>query len=104
VTDPPQSKTTSRSSGEQHRPFIEVEFGKRRNAVTIFQDLVEHRVYEGRYNAVKRFMRSLRSHESWVSCRFETSAGAEAQVDYGESQCTTRACGHVAQRSSKATT
>jgi len=76
VTDPPQSKTTSRSSGEQHRPFIEVEFGKRRNAVTIFQDLVEHRVYEGRYNAVKRFMRSLRSHESWVSCRFETSAAA----------------------------
>jgi transposase len=77
-------RATSRSSCEPHRAFIEVEFVKGRNAVAIFQDLVEHHGYEGSYNAVKRFAHALRPRDPWVSCRFETAPGQEAQVDYGE--------------------
>jgi hypothetical protein len=46
----------SRSSCEPHRSFIEAETAKGRNAVAIFQDLVEHHGYDGAYNAVKRFV------------------------------------------------
>ena len=74
----------SRSSCEGHRPFITAEIAKGRNGTAIFQDLVEHHGYEGSYDAVKRFVRSLVSSTPKLSCRFETLAGQEAQVDYGE--------------------
>ena len=74
----------SRSSCEGHRPFITAEIAKGRNGTAIFQDLVEHHGYEGSYDAVKRFVRSLASSTPKLSCRFETLAGQEAQVDYGE--------------------
>jgi transposase len=74
-----------RSSCEPHRSFIEAEFAKGRNAVAIYQDLVEHHGYVGAYNAVKRFVHSLRDGGDRKSyCRFETAPGEEAQVDYGE--------------------
>lgn len=79
-TDP----VSTRSACEAHRPFIEAEFAKGRNAVAIYQDLVEHHGYEGAYNAVKRFVRKLRASDPKISCRFETLPGQEAQVDYGE--------------------
>jgi len=78
----------SRSACEPHRPFIEAEAGKGRNAAAIYQDLVEHHGYTGAYNAVKRFVGKLRGSKSKVSCRFETEPGQEAQVDYGEGALT----------------
>ena len=45
---------------EPHRDFIEAEAAKGRNAVAIYQDLVEHHGYDGAYNAVKRFVGKLR--------------------------------------------
>ena len=39
----------SRSSCEPHRSFIEAEAAKGRNAVAIYQDLVEHHGYDGAY-------------------------------------------------------
>lgn len=83
ATDP-----RSRSSCEAHRAFIAAEVAKSRNAVSIYQDLVEHHGYGGAYNAVKRFVGKLRPHEPKVSCRFETEPGQEAQVDYGEGALT----------------
>lgn len=80
---PTQSGKT-RSACEPHRPFIESEFAKGRNAMAIYQDLVEHYGYVGAYDAVKRFVRTLRKDEPKISCRFETAPGQEAQVDYGE--------------------
>jgi transposase len=80
----PLRRSTSRSSCEPHRAFIEGELAKGRNAMAIFQDLVEHRGYEGHYNAVKRFARKVSPTEPWVSCRFETGIAEEAQADYGE--------------------
>ncbi|MGH7707672.1 MAG: IS21 family transposase [Candidatus Binataceae bacterium] len=74
----------SRSVCEAHRAFIEAEVAKGRNAVAIYQDLVEHHGYDRAYNAVKRFVGKLRPTDPKISCRFETELGAEAQVDYGE--------------------
>ncbi len=80
----PTDSGKSRSVCEPHRAFIEVEFAKGRNATAIYQDLVEHHGYVGAYDAVKRFVRTLRKDEPKISCRFETLPGQEAQVDYGE--------------------
>jgi len=80
ATDP----DPGRSSCEPHRSFIEAEVNKGRNAMAIYQDLVEHHGFEGAYNAVKRFVRSLAPRLPKVSCRFESEPGQEAQVDYGE--------------------
>jgi transposase len=76
--------TKSRSSCEVHRPFIEAEVSKGRNGMAIFQDLVEQHGYEGSYDAVKRFVRSIVSRTPKISCRFETLPGQDAQVDFGE--------------------
>jgi transposase len=80
--------TRSRSGCEPYRSFIEAEAAKGRNAVAIFQDLVEHHGYPGAYNAVKRFVGKLRPRSPKISCRFETEPGQEAQVDYGEGALT----------------
>ena len=84
----PTGSRRSRSVCEPYRSFIEAEAAKGRNAVAIYQDLVEHHGYEGAYNAVKRFVGKLRPAEPKVSCRFETDPGQESQVDYGEGALT----------------
>ncbi len=83
-----RSPPPSRSSVREHADFVEGELEKGRNAVAIYQDLVEHRAYTGSYDAVKRFARRIRPSDSKVSCRFETAPGEEAQVDYGEGAAT----------------
>jgi transposase len=80
----PSAASRSRSNCEVHRAFIDAEINKGRNAVAIYQDLVEHHGYAGAYNAVKRFVGKSRSHDPKISCRFESLVGQEAQVDYGE--------------------
>jgi transposase len=80
----PAASKRSRSNCEEHRAFIEAEVAKGRNAVAIFQDLVEHHGYVGAYNAVKRFVGKLRAHEPHIKCRFESAPGEEMQVDYGQ--------------------
>jgi transposase len=80
----PTGSARSRSVCEPHRDFIVSEVAKGRNAVAIYQDLVEHHGYGGAYNAVKRFVGKLRSRDPKISCRFETEPGQEMQVDYGE--------------------
>jgi transposase len=80
----PTDSAVTRSSAEPFRAFVETELAKRRNAMAIYQDLVEHHGYTGSYDAVKRLARKLRKREPKVSCRFETEPGQELQVDYGE--------------------
>jgi len=79
-----QPASSSRSSVGEYADFVESELNKGRNAVAIYQDLIEHRGYSGSYDAVKRFARRVRPADLKVSCRFETAPGEEAQVDYGE--------------------
>lgn len=78
----------SRSRCREHAEFIEKAIAAGRNATAIYQDLVQHHGYDGSYDAVKRFARTLRSDEPKVSCRFETEPGQEGQVDYGEGALT----------------
>jgi hypothetical protein len=48
---------------EAHRSWIEAQVQLGRNAVSIYQDLVESHGFEHRCNSVKRFVHALRSRE-----------------------------------------
>ena len=68
------------SACEPHRAWIERQVSLGRNAVSIFQDLVEEHGFAHRYNSVKRFVatRSPR-HERQCRCKAST-AGSKTTV------------------------
>jgi len=72
------------SACEPHRTFIEAQLRLRRNAMAIYQDLVDQHGFGGAYNSVKRFVRRLREVEPGQFDRLEFLPGEEMQVDYGE--------------------
>ncbi|MFC1609868.1 IS21 family transposase [Myxococcota bacterium] len=81
----PPGRSPQASSCEPHREFIELALDKGRNAMAIWQDLVDQRGFEARYSAVQRFVRKLRSEMTPVEHPVITTLpGQEAQVDYGE--------------------
>lgn len=76
------------SKCEPHRAFIDAQLRLGRNAMAIYQDLVDHHGFDGAYNSVKRFAAQLR-HKApeqfdWLSF----APGEEMQVDYGEGATT----------------
>jgi transposase len=73
----------ARSACEQYRPWIGEQVCLGRNAVSIYQDLVERFAFEHKYNSVKRFCRALRKKNPTQYDRLEFPPGEEAQVDYG---------------------
>ena len=83
----------ARSACEPHREWIEEQVRLGRNAISIFQDLVELHGFEHRYNSVKRFVRRLRKKDPKQFDRLEFLPGEEAQVDYGTGAKTLHACG-----------
>lgn len=83
----------ARSHCEPYRVFIEQEVAKDRNAVSIFQDLVERFAFTHKYNSVKRFVRALRKREPERFDRLEFLPGEEAQVDYGTGAPAMHPCG-----------
>ena len=78
----------ARSACEAHREWIEAQVRLGRNAVAIYQDLVDRYGFTARYNSVKRFCRGLRTREPEQYDRLEFAPGEEAQVDYGEGAAT----------------
>ena len=92
-TEPAPSRSPSASACEPYREIIESALSKGRNAMAIFQDLVDGHGFSGKYASVKRFVRKLRG-----------SATAEARVviqtapgeDYGKSRVMLRAASPVA--------
>ena len=78
----------ARSACELHRTWIEAQVRLGRNAVAIYQELVDRYGFTSRYNSVKRFCRSLRRQEPAQFDRLEFLPGEEAQVDYGEGAAT----------------
>lgn len=77
-------RSPSASACEVHREAIEVELSRGRNAMAIWQDLVDVYGFAGAYESVKRFVRKLRGKPSPEACVvIETAPGEEAQVDYG---------------------
>ena len=71
------------SACEPHREWIEKQVKLGRNAVAIYQDLVERFSFTHKYNSVKRFVRGLRKKDPKQFDRLEFLPGEEAQVDYG---------------------
>ena len=74
----------ARSACEPHREWIEAQVRLGRNAVAIYQELVDERGFTQRYNSVKRFCRGLRRREPEQFDRLEFGPAEESQVDYGE--------------------
>ena len=71
------------SACEPHRGWIEEQVALGRNAVAIYQELVERHGFSHRYNSVKRFVRSLKRREPERFDVLESAPGEEAQVDFG---------------------
>lgn len=83
---PRPERNPTGSACEPHFDFIELSLSKGRNAQAIYQDLVDHHGFTGRYASVKRFVRQLRGRSSGAqtACAvIVTPPGEEAQVDYG---------------------
>ena len=68
------------SACETHRAWIEEQVALGRNAVSIFQDLVESHRFTHRYNSVKRFVRMLKTR---APERFDVLEFLPGE-DYGE--------------------
>jgi transposase len=77
-----------RSACEGHREWIEAQVRLGRNAMAIYQELVDTRGFTFAYNSVKRFCRGLRQREPEQFDRLEFPPGEESQVDYGEGALT----------------
>jgi hypothetical protein len=76
--------TPSASTCSMHRDAIELGLSRGRNAMAIWQELVDTRGFQGGYQSVKRFVRKLLGNSSKEACAvIETAPGEEAQVDYG---------------------
>ena len=80
---PPAPKWTP-SACEPYRAFIEAQVRLRRNATSIYQDLVDQHGFASAYASVKRFVRGLKHVEPAQFDRLDFCAGEEIQVDYGE--------------------
>jgi transposase len=77
-------RSPSASACEIHREAIELGLSRGRNAMAIYQDLVDGYGFTGGYQSVKRFVRKLRGGHPPEACVIiETAPGEEAQVDYG---------------------
>jgi transposase len=81
---PSDPSPPSASVCEAYRELIEQGLARGRNGKAIWQDLVSDHSFAGGYQAVKRFVRTLRGPQRPEAAGIIlTAAGEEAQVDYG---------------------
>ena len=83
-SSPASSAEVSASACAMYREKIEADLRRGRNAMGIWQDLVDRHGFAGGYQSVRRFVRVLRG----ACCQqarviIETEPGEECQVDYG---------------------
>jgi len=84
TTDPASARRSSASVCAPFRDAIEAGLSRGRNAMAIWQDLVDGCGFSGGYQSVKRFVRKLVGGTPKQACAvIETAPGEEAQVDYG---------------------
>jgi transposase len=84
ITDP-EPPRPSLSECEVHRAFIEESLGKGRNAMAIWQDLVDRHGFSARYSSVLRFVRThCKAPQREPFAVIVTAPGEEGQVDYGD--------------------
>ncbi len=94
-TDPPASvwppaprRSPQASACEPYREWIAEAVTRGRNAVAIYQELVDHHGFAARYASVRRFVKALRAESAKdrggeAHPVIVTAPGEEAQVDYG---------------------
>ncbi len=79
------TRAPSASACEPYRELIAEALGRGRNAVAIWQDLVDDHGFPARYASVRRFVLALRgAAPAEARVVITTAAGEEGQVDYGE--------------------
>jgi transposase len=83
TTGPVGTQRAAVSACEPHREWIEAQVRLGRNAVSIYQELVEQHAFTHRYNSVKRFVAKLRAREPERFDVLEFPPGEEGQVDFG---------------------
>jgi transposase len=81
---PETSNGPAASTSEPWRELIEVALSHGRNAMSIWQELVDRHGFTGAYESVKRYVRKLRGTQSpEARAIIQTAPGEESQVDYG---------------------
>lgn len=93
AVQPARSPKQAGSACEAHREWIEAQVQLGRNAISIYQDLVEAHGFTHRYNSVKRYVRTLKAREPERFDVLESLPGEEAQVDFGMGALTRTANG-----------
>ena len=86
---------TATSACEPHRAWIEAQVALGRNAVSVYQDLVDQHGFTHQYNSVKRFVATLKARAPERFDVLEFPPGEEAQVDYGQGAPTRTASGRL---------
>jgi transposase len=82
---PLASRAPTASACEPYRELIEPALGRGRNAMAIWQDLVDDHGFPGRYASVRRFVAKLRGQQPPDAHPvIVTAPGEEGQVDYGD--------------------
>ena len=84
TTPSPPGRIPSASACEAYRDTVEVGLARGRNAMAIWQELVDSCGFRGSYQSVRRFVRRLHpSPAPEARVVIETAVGEECQVDYG---------------------
>jgi len=82
---PRPGRAPSASACEPYRELIAEALGRGRNAMAIWQDLVDGHGFPARYASVRRFVQTLRgTTPAEARVVITTAPGEEAQVDYGD--------------------
>jgi len=82
---PAPGRSPQASACEPYRERIELAVGQGRNAMVIWQDLVDDHGFAARYASVQRFVKTLRAQRSPEAHPvITTPPGEEGQVDYGD--------------------
>ena len=82
---PRPGRAPSASACEPYRELIAEALGRGRNAMAIWQDLVDDHGFTARYASVRRFVVTLRgARRAEARVVITTAPGEEGQVDYGD--------------------
>jgi transposase len=81
---PHPGRAPSASACEPYRELIEQALERGRNAMAIWQDLVDAHGFAARYASVRRFVQTVRRMVPEPHAVIITAPGEESQVDYGD--------------------
>jgi transposase len=80
----PVTRSPAASACTRYHELIEFALARGRNAMAIWQDLVDQHGFTGAYESVKRYVRRLRgAHTPEARAVILTAPGEEGQADYG---------------------